>query len=186
MTIDCPGVLRIIGDQLDSLYADRLARVEYLGIICVILILKRRLSPYYVINLLDDQLPFTGIIEATNVVLSNEVGGKHLVYLPKYVPANDPMNDDDDEAIKTLFISNLKKVFPGLNDRDILYADVTREPHVQPLQDLDYLARTLDMRAPFKNVYLANTSMIYNSTLNNNAALGLAQKVVKMVKQDCG
>ena len=186
LTIDCPGVLRIMGDQLDSLYRDRLARVEYLGIICVVLILKRRLSPYYVINLLDDQLPFTGIIEATNVVVSDEVSAKHLVYLLKYVSANDPMNDDDDEAIKTLFISNLKKVFPGLNDIDILYADVNREPHVQPVQDLNYFDQTLYMRKPLKNVYISNNSMIYNSTLNNNAAIDLAQKVIEIVKQDCG
>ena len=63
--------------------------MEYLGVVCVLLVLSKKLSPYYVINLLDKDLPFTGIVEVTNVVDSTDFDGRHLVYLPKYFAPSD-------------------------------------------------------------------------------------------------
>ena len=184
LTVDCPEVRKIITDYGENLYWEQLQKVEYLGVICVFLILKHQLSPYYVINLLDKDLPFTGIIEATNVVYPEELGGKHLVYLPKYVPPGDPLKKLNDEEIIEYFVGKLKKVYPDLNDDSILHKKVFRSEYVQPLQELNYLDRKTGIRTPVTGVYLANTSMIYNSTLNNNAAISLAKNAVKIILEE--
>jgi protoporphyrinogen oxidase len=152
-----------------------LAAVEYLGVICVFVVLSRGLSPYYVTNLLDPELPFTGIIEASNVVDPAELDGKHLVYLPKYVPKDDSAKKLSDDEIVARFVSGLKKVHPDLKDAEILHTAVFREDYVQPLQDLGYLERSGGMETPIEGVYVCNTSMIENSTLNNNAAITLGR-----------
>ena len=77
--------------QLTPDYARKLAEVKYLGVVCFVLLLKRRLSPYYVLNLTDEGLPFTGVIEMTNLVSMSETAGYHLVYLPKYTVPGDPL-----------------------------------------------------------------------------------------------
>ena len=184
LTADCPAILQMIENRDSHPYWDQLEKVEYLGVICLKLILNRKLSPYYVINLLDRQLPFTGIIEATNIVPPNEVGGKHIVYLPKYLPASDALNRLSDEEIRSLFLAGLKKVYPDFVDSDMLHCDVSRERYVQPLQELNYLDRTSGIQTPVENLYMVNTSMIYNSTLNNNAAITLAKKAVKYILED--
>jgi protoporphyrinogen oxidase len=181
MTVDCPAVLKMVENPGPHPYWDQLAKVEYLGVICLLLILKRKLSPYYVINLLDRQLPFTGVIEATNIVAPEEVGGRHIVYLPKYLPASDGLNRADDAEVKRLFIAGLKRVFPGFSEGEILHAEVSRERCVQPLQELNYLERTAGIKTPIPNLFMVNTSMIYNSTLNNNAAITLARKAAKVI-----
>jgi protoporphyrinogen oxidase len=175
--VDCPSILTIVSPPTGNKYWDTMRQVSYLGICCVMLILDRKLSPYYVINLLDKELPFTGIIEATNVVSPLQVGGRHLVYLPKYAPADDPIWTLKDDEVFNQFVRHLKSVFPDLQDSHILHKAVFRERYVQPLQELGALERTLGHKTPLTNVYVANSSMLANTTLNNNAAISLGRRV---------
>jgi protoporphyrinogen oxidase len=176
VTVDCPSIMRMVGNCEAHSYWKQISNVEYLGLICVMLILDRELSPFYVINLLDKELPFTGIIEATNIVPTEEVGGKHIVYLPKYVPASDPLNNKQDDEIKALFLAALRKVFPCIEERHVLHCAVSREKYVQPIQELNFLRRIEGFATPIENLYIINTSMIYNSTLNNNSAVSLGKR----------
>lgn len=181
LTVNCPTVLKMINCKNHHPYWDKIKKVEYLGVICVLLVLSRELSPYYVINLLDKELPFTGIIEATNVAFPEDLGEKHLVYLPKYLSSNDPIADMKDDNIIEHFIEKLKKVYPDLKDEEILHKRLFRETCVQPLQELNFSEQTFEIPTPIKGVYCANTSMIYNSTINNNAAITLAHRAVKTI-----
>jgi protoporphyrinogen oxidase len=180
-TMDCPAILDIVSPAIGNAYWEAMKQVSYLGICCVLLVLDRSLSPYYVINLLDKSLPFTGIIEATNVVPSSQVAGRHLVYLPKWAPSDDPIWSFSDEEVMNKFIGNLKRVFPALQETHILHRALFRERFVQPLQELGAFERTLAHTTPVPNVYVANTSMLTNTTLNNNAAISLARKVTNEI-----
>jgi protoporphyrinogen oxidase len=177
-TIDCPTILDIVSPGNAHVYWDNMKQVSYLGVCCVVLVLNRALSPYYVTNLLDKSLPFTGIIEATNVVPPSRVAGRHLVYLPKYAPADDPIWSVADDEVVDTFVGHLKKVFPDLQDSNILHRMISREKYVQPLQGLGSLDRALGFATPIPNVYVANSSMLTNTTLNNNAAISLAKRAV--------
>jgi protoporphyrinogen oxidase len=180
-TVNNPEILRILGGRNDLAYWKSLKRVEYLGLICALLVLRRRLSPYYVINLLEGGFPFTGIIESTNVIPPSEVGEKHLLYLPKYLTWDDPLNRLTGRQIGELFMQNLMKIFPGLAPDDVLHLRIFRENCVQPIQELSYLERSVGFRTPLRKVYVANSSMIYDSTINNNAALSLAKKAAAVL-----
>jgi protoporphyrinogen oxidase len=181
LTVPSPEILRVIEPGEAEEYWNHLGEVTYLGVVCMLLVLNRPLSTYYVINLLDPTLPFTGIIEATNVVDPAEVGGKHLVYLPKYAVQDDPIWNRSDADVSREFTDALKRVFRDLEEEQVLHAAVFRRRHVQPLQDVDYLNRLVGYRTPMDGVYVVNTSMIYNSTLNNNAVVHLAREAAATV-----
>jgi protoporphyrinogen oxidase len=155
-----------------------------LGVICVLLVLRRSLSPYYVINLLDKDLPFTGIIESTNVIPSKNFGDRHLVYLPKYVMLNDPLYNTSDDKIIKGFIEYLKKIFFDLRDENILHCHVFRERFVQPIHNPQSLAQLSNYRTPLPKVYLANSSLIKDSTLNNNAVQHIALDAIQTIVAD--
>lgn len=140
-TIPCSAILKTLKVETQDKYWSDLAKVEYLAIACVFLVLKKPLSPYYVTNLLDKSLPFTGVIEATNIVSPDELGGYHLIYLPKYMPGDDPVMSWDTNKIQTEFISALRKIHPSLNQADIAHVAVFRERYVQPLQEVNFLER---------------------------------------------
>jgi protoporphyrinogen oxidase len=128
-------------------------------------------------------LPFTGVIEVTNVVSPAELGGHHLVYLPKYLPGDHPMNQVSDGDVAMQFKSKLMQMFSALAESDILHTAVFRERYVQPLQELNFLERDKGFKTPIDNLYVVNSSMIYNSTLNNNAAITLAKKAAAEIAQ---
>ena len=184
LTVSGPVALKLLGSQVLQANRDEIDNIQYLGVVCLFLVLKRPLSSYYVINIIDAGFPFTGIIEVTNIVDPKEISGRHLVYLPKYVTPDDPVNKMGDPEIKTLFLKKLKKVYPDLSNGDIEHARVFREPFVQAVQDLNFAEHDERVSTQMEGVYLANSSMIQNSTLNNNAAIILAKEVVsKMVNE---
>jgi protoporphyrinogen oxidase len=63
--------------------------VEYLGVVCLVLVTRRSIVPFYVVNISDESVPFTGVIGMTSLVSTEETGGLHLTYCPKYVPSDD-------------------------------------------------------------------------------------------------
>ncbi len=174
-TVPSP-VLAKIAPQLSHDYVDKLLRVQYLGVVCVVLVLKHAASPYYVTNLADESLPFTGIIEMTNLIARDETAGRHLVYLPKYTSPEDPLFSLGDEHIWQNFWPSLQRVYPRLKESDIEGRYVFRERFVQPLPVIDYSDLVPQMKTGLDGLLVANTSQIVNSTLNNNQMVQIARK----------
>jgi protoporphyrinogen oxidase len=162
-------------------FTSRLEMVSYLRVICAIIVLKRSLTPFYVTNLMDSELAFTGLIEASHVIPPEVLNGNTLVYLPKYVPPEDPFYEKSDKEILDHFLNDLKKMFPDLQDNDIIAKSLHRERYVQPLQEIGYSDKILPIQTPVQNFYMVNTTMILNSTLNNNQVIRLAHKAAEVV-----
>jgi len=175
------AAIRNLSPNFTDEFRDRLENIKYLGIVCVTLLLKKSITPFYVTNLTDNGLPFTGLIEVTNVMPPEILNGKSLVYLPKYVPVEDPFYSKPDREILGEFIGALKKMFPDLNDDDILTSKINREPYVQPIQEVGYSAKIPSMQTPANNFYMVNTAMIQNSNVNNNEVIKLARKAADFV-----
>lgn len=167
---------------LDAEYRNRLNKMQYMGMVCAVMLLKRKLTPYYCTNLTDD-LPFTGIIEMTNLISLEETQGRHLVYLPKYTSPGDPLFDASEEDVWNLFYPSLKRVVPDLKDEEIERRFVFRERLVQPVPVLDYSALVPPMQTSIPGLLLANTTQIVNSTLNNNEMVRISGKAVDLVLQ---
>jgi protoporphyrinogen oxidase len=182
ITISNPEIPGILNDVPDY-FIKKLKSVNYLGILCLSYVLKKSLTPFYITNIIDENIPLTGIIEATHIIPSEIIGKKALVYLPRYLPPGDPYWEMNDEEVFGEFTSVLSRMFPEFDHSDILAWKANREKFVQPIQDINYSQKIVDMKTPIKNVYLANTSMILNSTLNNNQVVRLAKKAANMVSE---
>lgn len=175
-----------IATGFDDAYRANLQKVQYMGMVCCVLLLKRKLTPYYCTNITED-LPFTGVIEMTNLVSLKETNGRHLVYLPKYTSPGDPLFEANDESVWDLFYRALKQVIPDLKDGDIERRLIFRERLVQPIPVLNYSALVPAMQTPVPNLFLANTTQIVNSTLNNNEMVKIArQAVARIMDKDQG
>ena len=175
-TLPNPNLIELLPDEYGNLKA-QLGRIEYLNLVCVVLALKRSLCPYYVTNITDPGFPFTGVIEATNVVPKETLGDHALVYLPRWMPGDDAFIRQPDEAILDQFYAGLKRIFPEFTKEQVTAAHVHREFNVQPIQTIDYGQCVPPMETEISGFYLVNTSMILNSTLNNNQVIGLARKM---------
>ena len=179
-TIPSPELVKICPGLPDE-YRAQLERVRYLSIICVALLLRRSLVPFYVTNLTDPGFPITGLIEATHVVSEEILGDRALVYLPKWLPAGDPFFLESDARVTETFLESLTRIIPDFREEDIVASAVHRDPFVQPILGLGYSENIPPMTTPIANFYVVNTSMILNSTLNNNQVIQLARQMAGLL-----
>ena len=179
LTAPAPVAARLCG-QLTESEADRLSGVEYLGIVCASLLLRKPLSPYYVTNL-TDAAPFTGVIEMTALVDPAEFGGRTLVYLPKYATADDPVWSRSDDEVRAEFVAALTRLYPGVYEEDVLAFRVSRVRHVFALTTLDYSDRVPPRETSIPGLFLVNSAQIVNATLNVNETVRLAESSLDLL-----
>jgi len=164
--------------ELEPSYVEKLNSIQYLGLVCMVLLLKRRLSDFYITNLIDKSLFFTGVIEMTSLISTEETAGRHLVYLPRYTVPNDPTLALSDSEIRQTMLADLRRLHPDLRDEEIEAVFVFRAPMVQPIPVLSYSKLLPAMKTPFAGLYLANSTFILNGTLNNNEMIRIAWRAV--------
>jgi protoporphyrinogen oxidase len=152
--------------------------VEYLGVLCVVLVTRAPLMPYYVLNIADDRVPFTGIIGMSNVVSTEETAGRYITYVPRYVLSTDPELETPDEDVRASFLAGIRRLFPGFDTANIESVHVNRAAKVQPLQVIDYsrLVPRAETRHP--DFFVLNTAQFVHGTLNNNSVIAAVNEFV--------
>jgi protoporphyrinogen oxidase len=174
VTVPSPRALEMC-NGLSNEEKDAHNRIEYVGVICASLLLKRKISPYYVTNIIDDT-PFTGIIEMTNIVDPAYFDGNQLIYLPKYVKRDDPLFSWSDQKISDFFWSELRRMYPELKDEDLVAIQIARTPFVFALPTLEYSSKLPALATSIPGVYILNSARIINGTLNVNETLQLSSR----------
>jgi len=144
---------------------------EYLGVVCGLMLLDRRLTPYYALNITDDAIPFTGIIETTNLIAPEHVGGNHLVYLPKYVTPDSPYARLSDDELRSLYVTNLKRMFPEFEESWIRHLFVFRERFVEPLHRIGRRRPVLPTATALPGLFVVNNGQIYPDLTNCQASV---------------
>jgi protoporphyrinogen oxidase len=161
--------------QLSAEETARLRGITYQGIVCASVLLTRPLATYYVTNITESWVPFTAVIEMTTLVDPATFGGRHLVYLPRYLTQDDPAWQLDDATLREQFLTALERMYPAFRRDQVLAFEVSRVREVLAVSTLDFTARCLPpLVTSLPGVYLANSAQIANGTLNLNETVALA------------
>jgi protoporphyrinogen oxidase len=182
-TLQTPIFRRLIPNA-DPEYLDYLGKTDYLGIIAPLLVLDRPLSEYWTLNITDDRIPFTGVIETTAYIDPKYVGGHHLVYLPKYTAPDSPWLRKTDDEIKKIWLENLKMMFPDFQESWIQYFLIHRERFVEPLHWLNETHLIPEIKTPVENLFLATTAQIYPALTNGESVSRHARKAAELALQN--
>jgi len=165
----------------DLAYRDFLGQTEYLGVICPLLVLDRPLTGFWTLNITDDRVPFTGVIETTTYIDPQFVGGHHLVYLPKYTLPGSPWQKKSDEEIREIWLQHLESMFPHFNRRWVRDFRVHRELYVEPLHGLNSTHLIPGVKTPVENLYLATTAQIYPALTNSESVTRHARQTAQII-----
>jgi protoporphyrinogen oxidase len=173
------NVLQMVAAQELLNVAKGGAEVEYLGVICMVLVTRKPLVPYYIVNIADKRSSFTGIIGMSNVVASDETAGLCLTYLPKYVLSTDPLLQQTDDELREIFFDGLHLMFPDFKTEEIVSVHINRATKVQPLQVLNYSSIAPQVVTAHEDFFVLNTSQFIHGTLNNNEVIGAVNAFLK-------
>lgn len=144
-------------------------RVEYLGVICLALITKKPMTPYYVLNIADKEVPFTGVIGMSSLVDIEQTDGNFITYFPKYVTSDHKYWSNEDDELKSIFLDGVKYLYPTFDFANIVSSEIHKAFKVQPLQVLNYSKIIPKIKTNHPDFYILNTSQFVNDTLNNNS-----------------
>jgi protoporphyrinogen oxidase len=184
-TTPSPILARLV-PQLPVDYVVKLNGLTYEAAAVALLEMNRPLSDIYWLNIADRDLPFTGVIEHTNFMPPSDYGGKHYVYLSKYLEPDHPyFSMPEDELIET-YLPYLQRINPAFERSWIDRWWVFRERSAQPIVTLNYSQKLPEHRTPLKNLYLANTSQIYPEDRGTNYSVRLGNRISELVLGDLG
>jgi protoporphyrinogen oxidase len=177
-TVADPILSRLVPSEMNG-WAAELAAAPYLGIACLTLVLDRRLSEYYSINLTDRSVPLTGIIETTTLIDPALVGDGHLVYLPKYCSGDSDYLTRGEDEITAEFLGHLKRVFPDFDESWILGSKFSRTRWVEPIHEIEDDRVLPATESALPGLFVTNTRRIYPALHNCEATVGQAELACK-------
>jgi protoporphyrinogen oxidase len=143
--------------------------IAYQGAINVLLALKERLTPYYWLPIVDSGVSFAGVVETTNLIRREDIGGLNLVYLVNYVPREDPLFSMDADALIARSLAELGSVFPAFQPGAVVEAHVHRAAFVEPVWTVNYSSRLPRPALLDDSLFVLTTAQLYpaiNSTSN--------------------
>jgi protoporphyrinogen oxidase len=172
------AVINKVAPQLAELRPRSHARPEFLGVIRLALVLREALSPYYITNLIEPGLPFTGIIEVSSLVDRQEFAGHAFVMLPRYdVPQSEWFSKSDEEVFEAI-VGSLEPYWPDLR-QGIVHWFVHREPIVQALWTTAPPPAAPQCTQDGR-VWSINAELAGRDTLNNNAIVKVAEDAAEV------
>lgn len=178
------NIFQKVAPELPQDYRDKLNVLEYEAAVVAILELDRPLSDVYWLNVADDNLPFTGVIEHTNFIDPAKYQGKRFVYLSKYMEPDHPYFGMSAEEIVEAYLPHLSKINPEFNRSWVKNSWVFRERAAQPIIPMDYSQKIPDHRTPLDNLYLANTTQIYPEDRGTNYSVRLGDDIARIIIDD--
>ena len=164
-----------IAPEISEVERQQHQSIKYLGVICTTVMLKKKLSDFYVTNITDSDSPFTGVIEMTALINPKEINGLHLIYLPKYVNSDDPLFEVSDDELSKSFLNDFLKMYPSLNKEDVSFYGVSKARNVFSLPTLNYSGKLPGIKTSIPNYYIVNSAQIINGTLNVNETIQVAE-----------
>ena len=157
-------------------YAAALAKVDYVGVTCVVLKLARPASRYFWLNVHDARVPFNGFIEFSHL---NDFGGRHghIVYVPYYVTTDHPLYAGDDAEIFARTWEAVRTVSPHLKDEDLLAHRIFRAPFAQGVCPTGFLKTLADTQPPFEGLHLMDSTYLYPEDRTQSGHILKAQEL---------
>jgi protoporphyrinogen oxidase len=177
LTVPAPLVADLC-PQLTEEERSRARSIEYQGILCASLLLRKPLAGFYVTNITDSWAPFTAVIEMSALVDRREFAGHSLVYLPKYVPSDDPAFGASDEELRSSFLAALARMYPNFDADEVLAFQVSRVRQVFALPTLGYSERVPGINTSQPGIHVVSSAQILNGTLNVNETIQLAEQAL--------
>jgi protoporphyrinogen oxidase len=180
-TLPIPLLLQLLSNPPSETRA-RLSRISYRAVLCLTIGLKRRLMPYYWLNILDEGLPFGGIIEHTNLVPENDYTGEHIVYIFRYLDTSDPWWTMDEARIRHEVLTGLERIFPDLSEEDVIWSALARDEYATPQFLTEYGDHMPRPRTDIEGLFMAGSFQVYPFSRNINNTIQASATAVDDVK----
>ncbi len=176
-----PIIADLVDPYINSEYVDQLRQVKYLANVCLVLELNRSLSKTYWLNVNDSSFPFVGVIEHTNFESKETYGGRHIIYLSKYLPETEELYKMSREEALNYSIPYLKIMFPEFSHDWVVDYHFWKARYSQPIVCKHYSQLIPSRKTPLTGLYISTMSQIYPEDRGTNYAIREGRSIGDLV-----
>lgn len=161
--------------------ARQLRGIRYLANVCLVLENNRRLSDTYWLNVNDPSFPYVGVIEHTNMDDPAHYGGRHVVYLSKYLPADAELYRMSDQEVFEYSLPHLRRMFPGFDRSWVDDHHVWRAEYAQPVVTPYYTRDMPPLETRLDGLYLSSMAQVFPEDRGTNYAVREGRKAGRLI-----
>jgi protoporphyrinogen oxidase len=170
-TPSLPIIAGLLDGHAPSSYVAQLRSVKYLANVCLVLELSHSLSDTYWLNVNDPSFPFVGVIEHTNFEPPQSYGGRHVVYLSKYLPEDDRLYAMGPDELLAFAIPHIERMFPNFKREWIKNSHVWKAAYAQPIMERHYSKKMPARQTPIPNLFISTMAQVYPEDRGTNYAI---------------
>ena len=156
-------------------------KVNYMSAIVMILILKEKLSNYYWLSIADNEFPFLGLIEHTNLIPKEYYDDKNILYITNYLENDNKMMQMNYEELLNHYYPYLKKINNNFSKEWIENYRFNKIGYAQPILPTNYSSIKVPLSLPVKGLYSGNTAQIYPEDRGTNYSVDIAEKITRLI-----
>jgi protoporphyrinogen oxidase len=176
-TIPIQYVPQLVPD-LPAQFCARIDAIANIGVACVILKLRQRVTENFWVNINSEGVEIPGIIEYTNL---NPLNGQHVLYAPYYMPTTHPKYRAADEALINETLGYLRRLNPGFSPDWVLASHVSRYQFAQTVCPPGFYDMLPASRTPVEGFWMADTAYYYPEDRSISESVRLGKELVRTI-----
>jgi len=166
-------------------FNDTLKQMNQLGVVCLLIVLRRPLTKYYWLNIGDNSFPFGLVVEHTNFCSSEEYNNRHIIYISKYFDTTDDfVSRSGKEEVAAYFLEHLKRINKDFSRDWVEDVYVFRDFFTQPVMRTNYFDIKPNFSTPLDNFYWISQNHIYPDDRGVNYSIKIAEEAIDYLCKD--
>ncbi|BCH18071.1 MULTISPECIES: NAD(P)/FAD-dependent oxidoreductase [unclassified Mesorhizobium] len=155
-TIPTPLVSNLVPD-LPTEWREKYDAIRNIGVVCVLLKLKRSVTPNFWLNIVDPDIEIPGLIEFSNL----RPVGDTIVYVPYYMPAMQPKWKWTNQQFVEQAFGYIQHINPTIENDDLVDTTVGRLRYAQPVCEPNFRSKLPPIQTPILGLQIADTCYYY-------------------------
>ena len=155
-TVPTPLVSDLVPDLPDDIKL-KYAAIDNIGVVCVLLKLRKSVTPHFWVNIVDDAINIPGLIEFSNL----RPTGETVVYVPYYMPVTQPKWQWTDQQFVAEAFGYIKQVNGEIGDGDLIDWHIGRLRHAQPICEPHFADKIPPVQTAVESLQIADTCYYY-------------------------
>jgi protoporphyrinogen oxidase len=180
-TIPLPYLVRVL-PQLPDEEKAKVAAIRNVGVVCVLLKLKRPFTRNFWMNINSPGIEIPGLIEYTNLNPIAEQGGVHIVYAPYYMPQTHPKYRRDFAEFIEETLRCMQSIRPDFVRSDVIASTASRYEFAQTVCAPGFYAALPPMQSAIRGLFMADTSHYYPEDRSISESMRIGGELAQLAR----
>ncbi len=183
-TIDYKGFEKLFDKYMNEKEKQKIQKVNYTSARIMMIVANKSFSPFYWLNIGDNDIPFGGIIEHTNFIDKSNYDNNHILYISNYMTEDNKLYNVSKEELLKEYMKSLIKINKEFTMENIKDYYVFDEKYAQPIIECNYSEYIMNDKLEKEKIYLCTMPQIYPEDRGMNYAIKSGIKLANKVLEE--